>query len=1336
MRRLAFVPLLAALLAPAAPARAEDPGRWVQTNRATVPLEYYQGVTVDPRRNLYFDGIHVGLYRTDPALRETARNDDVIPPEVTALEGYNHIGDITWDAREGGRILLPLECYYPPGQSATFGGNTCPAGNLRAGGVVLGTGAIGVAQPVETPAGRGTFAWRYYVKLDETTPIRKAMWAEVAPDGELFWTQGGAGTETGGGGRDLLAFRTADVKPENAEDPKAPTGKRIQAVRRLRGAVPCSGITGATFYDGRLFVAGQNACDGESDPPFRVWSIDLATGEKRLEIERPITGESEGLVTVRTLGGILHWLIQPYNTEGPPTYGVSNGTLLSFAPKAETVFDGETTEGGGIGCRDEQGVRFCEGSVGNRVKSWDADGDGGEEGVPLDVNVTLPASGEGPFPLIVQLHGWGGAKSDVRASRAWAQRGYAVLNYTARGFGHSCGSRDSRAATPEACAKGWIRLADSRYEVRDTQHLAGLLADEGIADPRRIGVMGGSYGGGQSTMLAVLRDRVRLPDGSYAPWRSPRRGLDMRIAAAVPTIPWTDLTYSLLPNGRTLDHVLTDEDDDLDPIGVMKATFVTGLYAAGAASGHYAPPRVDPDADLQTWYARIAAGDPYDPDPIVREAARIIAQMKSPYYLEMDREPAPTLISNGFTDDLFPVDEAVRWVNEVRARQPGATVAQLHFDYGHARGQREPPELPLLQAETFDWMDRYVKGDAQATALTGATVGPQSCGTPSRGTFHAPSWHELHPGEVRFAASPEAKTILPAGGSPEAARAFDPIAGGGGCATAPADDAAGTATYRLPVARGDGYTLVGAPVVVADLAVRGTPNAAIAARLLDVDPATGRQTLVARGLYRPDASGRQVFQLHPNAWRFAPGHVAKLELLGHDAPYGRPANAAFAVEVSKLELRLPVRERPDCDQVLSPAPPVVPEGATLAPGVDARPDDACDLPPEASFAWEPESPLSGEQVRFVATVTDDDGPGGVSLRWDLDGDGELDDGTGPEVAHAYARPGTYAVRLRASDAEGESAEVTRSVVVRNRPPEASFAVSSERVRAGDDVTFSSTSIDPDGEIVRERWDLDGDGEHDDGEGPSAARRFGEPGTYVVRLESTDDAGAADVAEREIVVEPAAGGGGDGGSGGEGGDGGGPSGGGTGGDQGAGPSGGGAPSGGQPGGSAPETGAGAPAGGDGVASERADTRPARCLRPRLRVSSRGVDGLRVGLTRQQVVDHAGRPVEERGRVLRWCVRGGGTALAVLGRDGRVALVVSSARGHQGASGIGPRDALRSLRRAHPRSAPIARGVLVQRRGSRVLYGVRGRRVAWVGLASRRLVGRPAELRAHLRLARVR
>ncbi len=87
-----------------------------------MPLEYFQGVTTDRDGDFYFDGIQVGIYRTDPLLAEEARLESGIPVDVYLREGYNHIGDITWDKREGGRLLLPLECFIP------FFGNTCKTG--------------------------------------------------------------------------------------------------------------------------------------------------------------------------------------------------------------------------------------------------------------------------------------------------------------------------------------------------------------------------------------------------------------------------------------------------------------------------------------------------------------------------------------------------------------------------------------------------------------------------------------------------------------------------------------------------------------------------------------------------------------------------------------------------------------------------------------------------------------------------------------------------------------------------------------------------------------------------------------------------------------------------------------------------------------------------------------------------------------------------------------------------------------------------------------------------------------------------------------------------------
>ena len=110
-------------------------------------------------------------------------------------------------------------------------------------------------------------------------------------------------------------------------------------------------------------------------------------------------------------------------------------------------------------------------------------------------------------------------------------------------------------------------------------------------------------------------------------------------------------------------------------------------------------------------------------------------------------------------------------------------------------------------------------------------------------------------------------------------------------------------------ATGSGYTLLGSPVLSARFAVTGR-DPALAARLWDVAPGGATQTLVARALYRPRPGKRQVFQLHPNGWRFAAGHVPKLELVGTRLPLRPP-----------VELRL-------VDQGLGPEVP--PTGARQA----------------------------------------------------------------------------------------------------------------------------------------------------------------------------------------------------------------------------------------------------------------------------------------------------------------------------------------------------------------------------------------------------------------------
>jgi dienelactone hydrolase len=603
------------------------------------------------------------------------------------------------------------------------------------------------------------------------------------------------------------------------------------------------------------------------------------------------------------------------------------GFGLAAAPAGAAisgVFAGQTMSGNAIPCTAQSdGVRVCHGDYNNgpggsdiRLKTFD--------GSPLEAWVILPpAPGtgtDGSYPLVVQSHGWDGPSSGPNDNQfygptadAWAKDGYAVVQLVARGWGDSCGTQQSRAADPTACANGYIRLDDTRYEARDVQFASGLLVDEGVVDPNRIGVTGESYGGGVSLELATLKDRVMNTDGTLSPWKSPN-GIPLHIAAAAPVIPWSDLVYSLLPSGRTRDTQVTSPTTDLNPIGVEKQSFVSGLFALGAKDGYYAPAGTNPQADLTTWYDAINAGEPYDTNSEDQFIADQIARYHSPYYLldgaygTAEESPSPLLIANGFTDDLFPVDEAVRYYNLDRSLYPGDPIALFDGDFGHQRAQNKPGDKALLSNRIQGFFDYYVKGAGSKPQL-GATALVETCPStaPSRGPYSAGSWAALHPHTVTFNSKP-AQTISSSAGNPTIAQTLDPVSGGGACATVTAtDQGSGVATYRLPAAGGKGFTLLGAPQVTANLSVTGQfPY--IAARLWDVDPSTNTETLVARGLYRLDPSspnGQQSFQLHPGAWFFAPGHIPKLELLGQDPPYARPSNGTFTISVSALTLTLP-----------------------------------------------------------------------------------------------------------------------------------------------------------------------------------------------------------------------------------------------------------------------------------------------------------------------------------------------------------------------------------------------------------------------------------------------
>jgi PKD repeat protein len=173
-------------------------------------------------------------------------------------------------------------------------------------------------------------------------------------------------------------------------------------------------------------------------------------------------------------------------------------------------------------------------------------------------------------------------------------------------------------------------------------------------------------------------------------------------------------------------------------------------------------------------------------------------------------------------------------------------------------------------------------------------------------------------------------------------------------------------------------------------------------------------------------------------------------------------------------------------------------------------------PPTAGFTSSPSAPKTGEQVTFTSTSSDPD-DGIASYAWDLDGDNQFDDGSGSTAQKSFSTPGAHTVTLKVTDASGATDTVTHTIEVANREPIAAFTHSPISPETGDSVTFTSTSTDPDGSIVSLAWDLNGDGQFDDGSGSTAQRTFQLPGAYTVRLQVTDNEGATAVATETVSI---------------------------------------------------------------------------------------------------------------------------------------------------------------------------------------------------------------------------
>src|SRR5216683_5942399 len=181
------------------------------------------------------------------------------------------------------------------------------------------------------------------------------------------------------------------------------------------------------------------------------------------------------------------------------------------------------------------------------------DGPTDNQHVVLDATFFTPG-GSGRVPAVLLAHGFGETKdADRREAQQLARAGFAVLTWSARGFGASTGQ---------------IGLDSPDYEVRDVEQLVTWLARQPRVlldhpgDPR-VGIAGASYGGAIALLAAAY---------------------DHRIDAIVPQITWNNLATALFPNatgGSPVDGVFKRQWAGL--------LFTQGLVSAGVRAAQVAP---------------------------------------------------------------------------------------------------------------------------------------------------------------------------------------------------------------------------------------------------------------------------------------------------------------------------------------------------------------------------------------------------------------------------------------------------------------------------------------------------------------------------------------------------------------------------------------------------------------------------------------------------------------------------------------------------------------------------------------------------------------------------
>lgn len=165
-------------------------------------------------------------------------------------------------------------------------------------------------------------------------------------------------------------------------------------------------------------------------------------------------------------------------------------------------------------------------------------------------------------------------------------------------------------------------------------------------------------------------------------------------------------------------------------------------------------------------------------------------------------------------------------------------------------------------------------------------------------------------------------------------------------------------------------------------------------------------------------------------------------------------------------------------------------------------------PPSAEIKVSPaEAVFTGVEMTFTAEVLDLDG-NATTLAWSVDG---APAGTAPSIERTWLDDGEHVIRLTATDTNGATSRVTKTVTVQNRPPNVNPRVLEPVINRGETATLDANATDPDGFITRVEWFLDDEriavkDLTDPGQDQSVEVTFPSGGNVNLRAAATDDDG--------------------------------------------------------------------------------------------------------------------------------------------------------------------------------------------------------------------------------------